>query len=140
VTVCILAVVATASIIFFTPLRYNAFIEPDAHDVDPLEIHTNITEHPDRYLFVDVRPAADYQKMHATDSINIPIGSLYDTRQELPRSGKRIVLICTGGRLSGVAFFFLQHFGFTNIVRVSGGLENWVSEGLPVVLQEAGVQ
>ncbi len=130
------AVLLTAFIIFFTPLRYTILIEPHVREIDPQEIYTRMSQAPDKYLFIDVRPVTDYEKLHAKGAINIPIGLFYDKWREFPRSGKEIVLICGGGKLSGVAFFFLQHFGFTNIVRVSGGIENWLSENLPVVLQE----
>lgn len=131
------AVLMTALVILLTPLRYSLLVEPRIHDVDPADIYARVSAKPDDYLFIDVRPLVDYGKIHSKDAINIPIASLYDKWRELPRSRKQIVLICGGGRLSGVAFFFLQHFGFTNISRVSGGLENWVSKGLPVVLQES---
>lgn len=135
---CILAgALLSVLLIFATPIRYTALIEPSVHDIDPKEIHAEMTSSPDDYFFIDVRTPADYKKMHAENSANIPIAQFYDKWREFPRSGKEIVLICGGGRLSGVAFFFLQHFGFTNIVRVSGGIENWAAEGLPVVLQES---
>ena len=132
-------VLLTAFIIFFTPLRYTILIEPKVNEIEPDTIYAKMVEKPDNYLFIDVRPAADYQKLHAKGAVNIPIGLFYDKWREFPRTGKEIVLICGGGRLSGVAFFFLQHFGFTNIVRISGGIENWLSKGLPVVLQETSL-
>ena len=135
-SIAAVAVLATAFVIFFTPLRYTILVEPKVHEIEPDEIYAKMVQKPDYYLFVDVRPAADYKKVHAKGAINIPIALFYDEWREFPRTGKEIVLICGGGRLSGVAFFFLQHFGFTNIVRVSGGIENWLSKGLPVVLQE----
>jgi len=129
-------VLLTAFIIFFTPLRYTILVEPKIKDADPEKIYMDMTQNPDNYLFIDVRTAADYKKLHAKGSINIPIAQFYDKWREFPRTGKEIVLICGGGRLSGVAFFFLQHFGFTNIVHVPGGIDNWVLKNLPVILQE----
>lgn len=137
----VLAILLTAVSIYFTPLRYTPLIEPKIQDVESGEIHARIVENPDAYLFIDVRNESDYSKMHAEGSINIPIAKLYDMwHQELPRSGKEIVLICGRGKLAAVAFFFLQHFGFTNILRVSGGVEDWATKGLPVVLQETPVE
>jgi rhodanese-related sulfurtransferase len=46
---------------------------------------------------------------------------------------KRIFLICTSGRLAGVAYRYLEHFGYRNIVHIDGGVQGWVSEGQPVV-------
>ncbi len=127
----ILGVVATV----FTPaLRYTSLWEPVLRDVDPSEIAEKIKANPDGYIFIDVRPQAMYDALHAEGSMNTPIHILYDERVNLPKSGKEIVLICSGGRLSGVAYYFLEHFGFRNILRIAGGVENWQAQGFPVVL------
>ena len=131
--VVVVVVLLTATGIFFTPLRYTKLIEPKIHDVLSEEIYTRLTRNPDKYLFMDVRPKDKYDERHAEGSINTPIAELYDGWRELPRTGKEIVLICGKGNLSGVAYFFLQHFGFTNIVRVAGGVDDWATKGLPVV-------
>jgi len=132
----VLVTLAAFSVIFFTPLRYSTIIEPEISDLEPEKVHSLLKENPENYLFIDVRPKSDYDKLHAEGSSNTPIQFLYDKWRELPKSGKEIILICSGGRLSGVAFFFLQHFGFTNIHRVAGGLEAWALKDLPVVLLE----
>ena len=135
-----IAVLLTAFTIFFTPLRYNILVEPKIKSVDPESIYVNMNLNPEKYLFIDVRSITDYQKLHAKGSVSIPIAQLYDKWRELPRRNQEIVLICGGGRLSGVAFFFLQHFGFNNIMHVTGGIDNWVLNNLPVVLQETSTQ
>ena len=134
----VISVIVTAGIIFYSPLRYTSLIPPHMHDVDAKSIHAQIAADPSKYIFIDVRPASDYALAHAEGASNTPIHLLYDQVTTLPHSGKTIVLICSGGRLSGVAFFFLQHFGFTNVVRVAGGLDQWIAEGQPVVIPEAG--
>jgi rhodanese-related sulfurtransferase len=120
--------------IFVPALRYTPLWEPVIHNVDPSLIAEKMKANPDGYLFIDVRPQEMYQKLHAKGAQNIPIHLFYDKRTEFPKSGKEIVLICSGGRLAGVAYYFLEHFGFRNIMRVEGGVENWQAQGLPVVL------
>ena len=132
----VLAVIFTALVIFFTPLRYTTFIEPTIQDVEPEEIYEKMQQNPEEYFFIDTRSPVEFKNIHADGSINIPLAQFYDKWRELPKTGKEIVLICTGGRQSGVGYFFLEHFGFTNIVRVSGGLQNWTSKDLPVTLLE----
>ena len=46
---------------------------------------------------------------------------------------KRIFLICTSGRLAGIAYRYLEHFGYRNIVHIDGGVQNWINEGQPVI-------
>ncbi|HWO07134.1 MAG TPA: rhodanese-like domain-containing protein [Candidatus Paceibacterota bacterium] len=126
------AVVVTALAIYLTPLKWITLVEPTIWDIDPHEFQADFAANPDEYIFIDVRPEAPYKAIHAAGSINMPLHTLYDMRHALPKRGKTIVLICSGGRASGVAYHYLQHFGFFNIRRIEGGIENWVLAGLPV--------
>ncbi len=120
----------------FSPLRYTALVEPSVRDIDPKAIFELIEKNPDRYLLIDVRGSADYKKIHAKHAINIPIHLLYEERKNLRQSGKEIVLMCTGGKLAGVAYSYLEHYGFQNISRVDGGIENWQTQNLPIVMED----
>jgi rhodanese-related sulfurtransferase len=123
----------TALVIYLTPLKHIALIEPTIRDIDAQKIYTEMTANPDKYIFIDVRPVAAYTKLHAQGAMNIELYKMYYERKNLPKHGKKIVLICSGGVASGVAFSYLEHYGFFNIYRVEGGIENWVKAGLPVV-------
>lgn len=124
-------VLLTAAIIYLTPLKWINIIEPTIKDIDPVAFQNDFVKNSDHYLFIDVRSEDAYDKLHATGSINVPLHTLYDYRHVLPKSGKEIVLICSGGRASGIAYSYLQHYGFFNISRIEGGIENWVFLGLP---------
>ena len=114
-------------------IRYTKYIEPKMFSVEPREAYDEMTKNPNGYLFIDVRTPAEYDNMHAVSSINIPIGQLFDQWHTLPRSGKQIYLICTTGRLAGVAYGYLQLHGFRNITHIKGGIRNWIDQGLPTV-------
>ncbi len=129
--VCLVSIVATAALIYLTPLKHIALIEPTVRDVESQEFYAKYKENPDQYLFVDVRSADAYTKLHAQGSVSMPLHTLYNLHSSLPRRGKEIVLICSGGVASGVAYSYLQHFGFFNIVRIDGGIEKWIAAGLP---------
>src|SRR3989344_3784710 len=118
--------------IYLTPLKWVTVIEPTIKDIDPVAFQSDFVKNSDRYIFIDVRSESAYNKVHAVGSINMPLHTLYDQRHVLPKSGKEIILICSGGRASGVAYSYLQHYGFFNIQRIEGGIENWIVEGLPV--------
>jgi rhodanese-related sulfurtransferase len=107
-------------------------IEPSIHDIDSKVFSEKFSEDPDKYLFIDVRPAEMYKQRHAVGSISMPLHTLYDLRKSLPKSGKEIVLICSGGVASGVAYSYLEHYGFFNLSRIDGGIESWIAAGLPV--------
>jgi rhodanese-related sulfurtransferase len=129
----IITAIVTASVIYFTPLRYAPFIPPPAmHEMSPTAFYTLFKAHPEEYMFIDVRPEDLYAKEHAVGSINIPVWHLFTVKATLPRSGKTLALICGGDETSSVGYSYLQHFGFTNLLRIPGGVPAWALSGLPI--------
>lgn len=125
------SVIVTAVLIYATPLQYTPFLEPTVVDISSPEFYEMYTANPDKYLFYDVRPVEMYNTIHAKGSVSMPLHTFYDTRHTLPKDGKEIILICSGGRASGVAYSYLEHFGFSNMKRISGGIEAYMAAGLP---------
>jgi rhodanese-related sulfurtransferase len=119
----------------FETLRYTKYVTPSTREMDPAVAYSIMSKQsPDEYLFFDVRTEGEYNKIHAELSKSVPIANLYSEWKTLPRDkDKKIYLICTTGRLAGVAYGFLQLHGFTNIVHVRGGIQNWVDADLPTV-------
>ncbi len=132
------AMLASAAI-YLTPLKNIVFVEPKIKDIPAAVFYQEYKQDPDKYLFIDVRPADVYQQYHAEGSINMPLHTLYDQRLNLPKTGKEIILICSGGRASGVGYMYLEHYGFTNLQRIEGGIENWYAAGLPIVGDKAAL-
>lgn len=130
----VLVIAATAAAILLIPaLRYTPLVEPTVHDIDPVEFNEKFSKNPDDYVFLDVRSADAYNRLHATGSKLQPLHTLYTERLVLPRNtDKTIVLICSGAIASGVAYSYLEHYGFRNILRIEGGIENWKGSGMPV--------
>lgn len=124
-----------AALIYLTPLKWLNIIEPRIDDIEPKAFYELYQKNPEKYLFIDVRPQEAYKKIHAEGSVNMPLHTLYDERKLLPKHGKEIILICSGGRASGVGFSYLEHYGFFNVKRIAGGIERWESDGLPVVVK-----
>ncbi|MBI3420881.1 MAG: rhodanese-like domain-containing protein [Candidatus Sungbacteria bacterium] len=124
-------------IALLTPLRNVALIEPSIDDIDPQQFYAEFTAHPEKFSFIDVRPKETYEAVHAIGSVSMPLHTLYDEWRRLPGnvSGKTIVLICGGGRASGVGYHYLEHHGFLNLKRIAGGIEAWQLAGLPVKVQ-----
>ena len=129
----IFATLLTASIIYLTPLKNVAVIEPTIDDITPEEFYTLYEADPDKYIFLDVRNSSAYNRLHAAGAELQPLHTLYTERAFLPKNtDKEIVLICSGGVASGVGYSYLEHYGFFNIKRVSGGIAAWDAAGLPV--------
>ncbi len=119
----------------FETIRYTKYVPPHTIEIDPEDAYSVMSKQsPNEYLFFDVRTEGEYAKIHADLSQSMPIANFYDTWKTLPRSkSQKIYLICSTGRLAGVAYGFLQLHGYTNIVHIRGGIQNWVDEGLPSV-------
>ncbi len=115
-------------------IRYSRIVEPTMFGMEPRDVYAAIQTDTDGYRFLDVRFESEYEKLHAEYSTNQPIHTLFDLWRDLPRDkDTEIYLICSGGRLAGVAYGFLQLHGFTNIIHVTGGIQNWVTQDLPTV-------
>ncbi len=129
--IALIAFLVGMAFVYFTPLKYSQIVEPKIRDINPTVIAERMQADPNAYDFIDVRGPSDYANLHAEGARNLPLYRMYFERHNLPKHGKTIVLICSGGVASGVAFSYLEHFGFRNIVRVDGGIETWQASGLP---------
>ncbi len=123
--------VLAVTLVYLTPLKWINIVEPSIYDVAPRDFYAEYVKNPEEYVFIDVRPESAYNTEHATGSISIPVQNMYDAWRILPRSGKKIALICKEGYASGVAYGFLRFHGFFNIERIDGGIIRWKEEGLP---------
>jgi rhodanese-related sulfurtransferase len=131
ISLILLTIILTTLIIYLTPLRYTHLIQPSIDDISATDFYEKYTADPSKYIFLDVRGESSYNNLHADGSINMPVHLLYHERHNLPRKDQEIVLICSGGVASGVGYSYLEHYGFTNINRIEGGIESWLEAGLP---------
>lgn len=131
--VFMLGIIAGVAVVLATPLRFVNLVEPTITEISPADFYAAFNVNPDEFMFIDVRPQQEYKAEHPVGAVNMPLETLYNQRRYLPRHGKTIALICGGAQASGVAFSYLQHFGFLNLVRVTGGLPAWKAAGLPTV-------
>ncbi len=132
ILVAVLAVVVSVALIYLTPLKWFNLVPPTIREVDPTSFQREFEADPGEYIFIDVRSSDVYSQMHAKGSISMPIGVFPDEYMRLPRSDKTIVLICSSGKLAKAAYGYLQYQGFTNLLHIDGGLQNWVLEKQPV--------
>jgi rhodanese-related sulfurtransferase len=84
---------------------------------------------------VDVREKMEFAGGRVAGATLLPLGELEARHKELDHS-KPIYVMCRTGRRSAEAQQRLRALGFTNVVNVAGGIENWKSEGLPVERDE----
>lgn len=90
----------------------------------------SIRDNPDVVLF-DVREQWEYDAGHITNITLIPLGSLPNRLNEIPKD-KFVVMTCHSGNRSGQATKFLRQQGFDNVHNMLGGISQWQQAGLPV--------
>jgi rhodanese-related sulfurtransferase len=129
--------IAVLGLALLTPLRHAPLITPTIDDIDPAIFYEKYKENPNQYIFIDVRGEDAFARVSAEGSANMPLHTLYDEWRNLPRnSSKTVVLICSGGRASGVGYHYLEHHGFYNIQRIENGIEGWQAAGLPITVNQ----
>jgi rhodanese-related sulfurtransferase len=85
-------------------------------------------------VVLDIRDKKDYEAGHIVDSVNIPVGKLGARLAELEKyKSNPIILVCKMGQHSGDACKTLVSAGFSDVVRLSGGMAEWRGQNLPLV-------
>jgi rhodanese-related sulfurtransferase len=85
-------------------------------------------------IFLDIRERKDFDKGHIVDAVNIPYAKLHDRITELDKKKEvPIVVVCQVGQQAGQAVKALEAKGFTQVARMSGGMNEWQLQNLPLV-------
>lgn len=84
---------------------------------------------------IDVRSPAEFESVHATDALLVPLDTLDPDRLVTEHGIARdepLYMICKMGGRSQRACEKLASAGFSNVTNVAGGTDAWVQAGLPV--------
>ena len=87
----------------------------------------------DKAFLIDLRESEAFQNGHITNSINIPFNNLANRANEINQKDKSIILICDMGSVSPNAGEILKKEGFTNVLILKGGINEWRMQNLPLV-------
>lgn len=87
----------------------------------------------DHVVLVDVREPFEYEKGHVPGTRLIPVGSVFNRREELPKE-RKILFVCAVGMRSALAAEMAAAGGFDpeNLYNLEGGTDAWVKAGLPL--------
>jgi len=88
----------------------------------------------DEAVVVDIRDRKEFGEGRITGSINIPLNSLKSRVGELNKfKDKQIIVADKMGQHSAMAVKQLNAEGFSNVVRLNGGVADWKASNLPLV-------
>lgn len=85
-------------------------------------------------LVVDVRDSKDYEAGHIIEARHIPAAEIASRAESLKKfKEKPVIVYCDAGFTSAGAARQLRASGFNKVVTLSGGLNSWRQENLPLV-------
>ncbi len=82
----------------------------------------------------DVRERREYRRGHISPGRNLPLRTLVEKAESLPRE-EGFVLVCRSGRRSARAAGILQDMGFGTVHVLKGGMLAWEAAGYPVMVE-----
>jgi molybdopterin/thiamine biosynthesis adenylyltransferase/rhodanese-related sulfurtransferase len=84
----------------------------------------------DRAIVLDVREPDEYEQGAVPESLHIPRGTLEtNIEMRVPDHSTPLVVLCAGGTRSAFAAQTLGQLGYTDVVSVMGGFNQWKDEG-----------
>ena len=84
-------------------------------------------------LVLDVREQSEYDTGHILNSRLIPVGKIKERVGELEKyKDQPIVAVCRSGIRSATACAVLGKQGFTQVYNLTGGMQAWQKNNLPV--------
>ena len=85
-------------------------------------------------IIVDVREGAEFKKGHIADAIHIPVGSIESQIKKIELYKQDdVIVVCHTGMRSATACSNLKKQGFENVFLMTGGMQSWEENKLPVV-------
>ncbi|MGI9276017.1 MAG: rhodanese-like domain-containing protein [Endozoicomonas sp.] len=85
-------------------------------------------------IVVDVREKADFGKGHIVDAVSMPFTKVKERAAELnSHKEKPLIIVDAMGQHSGTVGKQFKEAGFTNVLRLKGGIGTWTADGLPLV-------
>ena len=127
VTLAIFGLVAVAPIVAHAG-HDDEYIEPIS-----AERVKKLIEGGEKFAFVDLRPAGDFQKGHLPGALSIPITELPKRLGEIPKAG-RVVLYCAcppGGVDESYSYLMLRGKGYRNVAVLENGFSAWTQRKFP---------
>jgi len=84
-------------------------------------------------FIIDVREAEEFKAGHIEGAVNIPIRTLAQNLDKLPKDkATPVAVVCKSGIRAAYATMTLKLMGYKNVKDIAGGMMAWEKEGLSV--------
>ncbi|MFL1405751.1 rhodanese-like domain-containing protein [Marinobacter sp. M1N3S26] len=88
----------------------------------------------DEAVVVDIRDRKEFNEGRITGSIHIPLNAIKERASELKKhQDKTVIVVDKMGQHAAMAVKQLNGEGYTNVVRLNGGIGDWKASNLPLV-------
>ncbi|WP_150047516.1 MULTISPECIES: rhodanese-like domain-containing protein [Methylomonas] len=89
----------------------------------------------ERTVILDVRETAEFTKSHIENAINVPLGKLEEKLPTLEKyKSNPLIVTCQTGARSVPACKTLSKAGFAQVINMTGGMQSWEDNKLPIKL------
>ena len=100
--------------------------------IRPAELEALLRDNSEVRL-LDVRTPGEYEAAHIAGAYNVPLDTLGEHAREIrDHVGEPVVLVCQSGSRARRAKDALRSSGMPNLHVLDGGVNGWVSAGMPV--------
>jgi rhodanese-related sulfurtransferase len=101
--------------------------------IDVTSVREMLATNPDA-LVVDVRTPGEFETAHISGAINLPLDQVDAHLARIVNdAGGQMVLVCQSGNRAGQACRKLAGAGLTGSAVMTGGMNDWIAAGNPVV-------
>ena len=101
-------------------------------NVTPAEL-TQLVNHKNA-IVVDTRNENDFANGHIVNAVNMPLSDIIAGNKSIDRlKDKTVIAYCTSGLTSKSACKHLTKSGVENVFNLTGGINGWINDKLPVV-------
>ncbi|MBL4743758.1 MAG: rhodanese [Cycloclasticus sp.] len=96
------------------------------HIISAIELNSLLQSDDKKPLLLDVREPNEYEYCHIDNSMLMPMQSIPNQLDQLPKD-EMIVTICHHGMRSQQVAQFLLDNGFSHVTNLSGGVHAWAT-------------
>jgi rhodanese-related sulfurtransferase len=107
--------------------KFLVSIPPDYYTVRQISKVKALTKKK-QSLLVDVREPSEYASGHIKGAINIPLRSLSDNLNQIPKNAP-VILYCSTGYRTAMGVMALQMLGYHNVRGFPPSIEGWKTAG-----------